>query len=117
MGGGSHAPNASPPTRVPSGFSPRPGASSQEFRVAAHGWEAELALLQADLANIAVDYRQHLELSFLSSSARRIQTHCYVEFVPDAHGPALTVCKQSPQGGTRCAFMEPSVGDGWPSIS
>jgi len=51
-------------------------------------------------------------LRWLSSSAQRIRTRCCIEFVPDTHGPALTVCKQSPQGGIRCAFMEPSVGDG-----
>jgi hypothetical protein len=33
----------------------------KQFRAAAHEWEAELALLQDDLAEIAVEYRQHLE--------------------------------------------------------
>ena len=43
----------------------------KQFRAAAHEWEAELALLQADLADITIEYRQHLdvELAVLERAA------------------------------------------------
>ena len=44
------------------GFRRAQARARQQFRVAAHEWEAELALLQADLTDTAVDYRHHLDV-------------------------------------------------------
>jgi hypothetical protein len=44
------------------GFLRAQARARQQFRAVAHEWEAELALVQADLADIAIEYRQQLDV-------------------------------------------------------
>lgn len=75
---------------------PRRGLASSSVLRRMNGRQ-RLALLQPDLADIAIEYRQHLDVELA---------------VPRARGESRHAIALNP-----CAFTEPNAGEGWLGIS